>query len=217
MARIRKKTFTILDVHHFTKIDSWWAGLLHKGPKEIVDLKWESHGDLNYQLSVYWQPVDQDFSLNVGLPAYTDFTTEELLMMLEDVEGHLLQIKADQDIITAKLHEWGVSQAATFERITLMGYEGEVETRLRFRPEADEAEKYIVCEFLWPQAKLINKAYAMCKAKIAELQREIESRESADYFIVEVDRGRLRQSFTEQVGFDNEWLFDEDSFFREES
>lgn len=44
---------------------------------------------------------------------------------------------------------------------------------------------------------------------LRELDREREVRKADDYYPVMVDRGMLRAAFVEQMGYDNEWLFDE--------
>ena len=209
----KTKTFTISDHDSLDKVDSWWAGLLRNGPKEIVDLEWTSSGDLVWLLKLTWKKLDFETSpFNVCMPAYSHLSLEDLHEINEVTTDELGNIKNNLSVFKKKLDDWEVIEVDPSEE--QMPSEDEltygIDPNLSYASKLDVVEKIMVSEFLWPYYKSMVRSYLMLEARIEELGKEIEHRNDSTYTVVRMDRGMLRSSFIEQVGYDNKWLFASD-------
>jgi len=213
----KAKTFTVSDHDSLDKVDSWWAGLLRNGPKEIVDLEWSSSGDLTWILRLTWTKLDIDTApFKVCMPAYAHLSTEDLGEILDIVSEERTSIKGSLALFKKKLDDWEVIELDSDSEHGLdqddgsLGDDFGVDPNLSYASKLDVVEKIMVSEFLWPYYKSMVRSYLMLEARIEEIQKEIEHRNDTSYTVVRMDRGMLRSSFVEQVGYDNKWLFASD-------
>jgi hypothetical protein len=214
------KAFTLSDHQDLEKVDGWWAGLLRKGPKEITGLEWVSNGDLVWILKLTWSRLDIDsLPFNVCMPAYAGLTVSDLEEMLEVITSERSAIMSNLKLFKNKLDDWEVLEVDThnpeydeYNETNIMDFG--IDPNLSYASKLDVVEKIMASEFLWPCYKAMRRAHLMCEARIEELKKEIHHRGDPTYTVVHVDRGMLRSSFTEQMGYDNKWLFatDEEIF-----
>lgn len=209
----KTKTFTISDHESLDKVDSWWAGLLRNGPKEIVEIEWTSSGDLIWLLKLTWKKLDLDTEpFNVCMPAYAHLSLEDLHEIYEITTDELGNIKSNLGVFKKKLDDWEIIEIDPNE--DQMPSDDElsfgIDPGLNYASKLDVVEKIMVSEFLWPYYKSMVRSYLMLEARIEELAKEIEHRNDTSYTVVRMDRGMLRNSFVEQVGYDNKWLFASD-------
>lgn len=224
-ANKKTKEFLISDVPDLEKVDKWWAGLLRKGAKEIIEVEWTSNGDLVWILRITWAKIDLNSApFNVCMPAYSSYSIDELSEILEALKYEKTVIKNSLKLFKGKIDDWGV------EEISLTDIEYEtpeshvdanildfsIDPTLSYATKLDVVEKIMVSEFLWPCYKAMCRSLLMCDAKIEELKKEISYRSNPAYTVVRVDRGMLRTSFLEQVGYDNKWLFATDDELMED-
>jgi len=200
MAKVRTKQFRLSEEYHLFGVDCWWAGLLHGGLKEIVSLEWEALGNQVWVLRVNWLPVKSELRLNVGHPAYVDLSNEDLEEIIQELLVGFEYGMEEYNALKAKAEQWGLSEAPPEED----GFR-----RLQVRDDLDLAERLIATEFLWPRYLEVSKWLKHERTKLQELDRERAARKATDYYPVRVDRGMLREAFLVQLGYDNEWLFDD--------
>lgn len=199
MAKGKTKQFIIADAHQLGLVDRWWAGLLHLGMKELLRVEWEALGEMEWRLRVHWQPLPGRERLNVGHPRLSDVSTEQLEEALQDALAEFESAYSDFNHLERKAEEWGMGEEEGPDKTT----------RVVFSDDLDEAEKIIALEFLWPMQGELRRLLHYLTTQMTELDQEIKARNAPDYYIVRVDRGMLRAAFLEQVGYDNEWLFED--------
>ena len=225
MATTRSKSFAISDPQDLERIDNWWAALLRKGAKEILTTEWVANGDLSWSIRVFWTPVDSaDLSFNVCMPAYASFSVDDLTDLLSAIEYERAVISQNLKLLSRKVEDWELIEVepsqAQYEETDSDGEianDFDVDPSLSYAAKLDVVDKLMASEFLWPNFKNMKRALLMCDARIAEVKKEIEYRGDSSYTVVHVDRGMLRESFIEQLGYDNKWLFaTEDELFEEE-
>lgn len=208
MPATRVKSFSVTDYTDLDLVDSWWAGLLKKGTKEIVSVEWIAQGDLVWDLRIAWAPLkDQNLPFKVCMPAYAQFTIEDLEDILESVKAEHSAITKNLNLFKAKVDDWGIIERNPTSDDGVDFSEYPLDPFLSYASKLDVVEKIIASEFLWPSYKSHKKAQLMCEARINEIQKEISHRNDSRYTIVRVDRGMLRKSFRDQMGYDNQWLF----------
>lgn len=220
MSATKTKTFTISDHESLEKVDSWWAGLLRTGPKELVDIAWVSSGDLVWLLKLSWSKLDIDSQpFNVCMPAYASFTNTDLDELLEAAIHRRDHMKSDLSLFKKKLDDWEVIELTVdnletpqddFDLPVDDDLSFSIDPSLSYASKLDVVEKIMVSEFLWPYYKAMVRTYLMLEAKISEVKKEIEQRSDSSFTVVRVDRGMLRTTFINQVGYDNKWLFASD-------
>ena len=201
MSKLRTKQFVLSNAYQLELVDRWWAFLLQGGTKIIEHVEWEALGEMVWRLRVFWRSMPGAEKLNVGHPQYSIFSTEEMqeymAESLEDFEAML----QDFSLLEKKVKDWELKEQAV---------EGEESSsRLVFRESLDGAERIIATQFLWPCYKELKRNLTHVTTRMQEIDQELKARTADDYFIIAVDRGMLRSSFLEQVGYDNEWLFEE--------
>lgn len=210
----KTKTFTISDHDSLDKVDSWWAGLLRNGPKEIVEIEWTSSGDLVWLLRLTWKKLDIETApFNVCMPAYAHLTLEDLTEIYEITTEELGSIKSNLALFKKKLDDWEIIELEEGMEIPEPSEDDlahGIDPTLSYASKLDVVEKIMVSEFLWPYYKSAIRAYLMLEARLEEINKEIEHRNDSNYTVVRVDRGMLRSSFINQVGYDNKWLFASD-------
>jgi len=216
----KTKAFTLSDHDDLEKVDGWWAGLLRKGPKEITGLEWISNGDLVWILKLTWSSLAiNTLPFNVCMPAYAALTIVDLKDMLDVVIMESASIKSNLSLFKTKLDDWEILESDIhdpehdeYNSMNVMDFE--IDPNLSYSSKLDVVEKIMASEFLWPCYKSMRRAHLMCEARAAELKKEIHQRSDPTYTVVHVDRGMLRTSFLDQMGYDNKWLFatDEEIF-----
>ena len=216
MSATRSKSFSISDPQDLERIDSWWATLLRKGAKEILGTEWVANGDLSWALRVSWTPVDaSNLAFNVCMPAYSSFSVEELSELLTSVQFERDILFKNLKLLSRKVEDWELieidpsHESAIYEDAESddPSEDFEVDPSLSYAAKLDVVDKLMASEFLWPNYKGMKRALLMCDARISEVKKEIEYRANPAYTVVHVDRGMLRSSFIEQLGYDNKWLF----------
>ncbi len=216
MAR-RSKLFTVSYPEDLYKVDSWWAELLRKGPKELVSVIWEAQGDLVWKLRLTWESIDNtDLDLKIGLPAYSSIPTSDLLEYHMGLIEELAEVKMILVEVQEKVDEWEIEETASISESDLpssLTFTFAADTRIVHKEGLSQVDSLIAKQYLWHKYKELRIIVAQNTTKIAEISKELEFRDSPDYILVNVDRGMLRQAFIEQVGHDNEWLFDTERFF----
>lgn len=219
MSASKTKQFVIADVPDLEKVDKWWANLLRKGPKEINLIEWVPNGDLVWILKITWSKLD-NFSqpFNVCMPAYSSYSVDELSEILSSFKEDRNTIKSNIKLFKLKIDEWEVSEVSSAQNLDSSSDEllpdFIIDPNLSYATKLDTVEKIMVSEFLWPWYKTMCRSLLMYEAKIEELRKELDHRSSSSYTVVRVDRGMLRSSFLNQIGYDNKWLFatDEELF-----
>lgn len=222
MSAVRTKSFAISDPQDLERVDAWWATLLRKGAKEIIGTEWVANGDLSWSLKVSWAPVDAtDLVFNVCMPAYAQFSLEDLSELLQAVQHERNSLAKSLKMLRLKVEEWELIELDPMS-VPVEIYdemeEGDMEVEeslahfdidpsISYGAKLDVVDKIMASEFLWPSYKGAKRAILMCDARIEEVKKEIEYRNDPDYTIVHVDRATLRESFVEQLGYDNKWLF----------
>lgn len=200
MAKPKKKTFKISEDYHLARIDTWWASLLRNGAKEIVDVVWEAQGRMEWKVTLFWLPVSDDITLNVGHPEYVDLPDEHLDSIMEMTLESFEEAFHELTILDKKLREWGVSEGPVD---STGGY-----PKLTHNEDLDDAERLILHDFLWPSYTTLKKFVARQVVVIQELEQEKKARSQPDYYQVQVDRGMLNNSFSDQLGYENGILFE---------
>ena len=216
MAATRTKSFTVSDEQDLEKVDGWWAGLLRKGPKEISNIEWVANGDLVWILKLSWSKLDIDsLPFNVCMPAYSGFSVDDLNEMLSSLITDRDSIHNNIKLFKTKIEDWEVIESGEpnneydeYNDSNIMDFG--IDPNLSYATSLDVVEKIMVSEFLWPCYKALLRALLMCDTRAEEVKKEIEHRSDPSYSVVHVDRGMLRSSFTEQIGYDNQWLFAND-------
>jgi len=213
----RTKTFAISDIEDLEKVDGWWAGLLRNGAKEINSIEWVAKGDLSWTLKIHWAALDNEsLPFNVCMPAYSSCSLEELTDVLDEVISERQNVIFHLKMLRKKVEEWGIIEVLPTNALAVEDMQaGEVplfaehlvDPTLLYGPKLDLMDKIMASEFLWPSYKNMKRGLLMLDARIEEVKKEIEHRSDSSYTVVYVDRGMLRESFTEQVGYDNKWLF----------
>lgn len=218
MSSTRTKTFSISDIIDLEKVDSWWAGLLRNGAKQICGVEWVPKGDLSWALKMHWEPIDgANLPFNICMPAYATYSLEDLSSMLSEIESERTSILFHLRLLKTKVEEWGLveieghdgvmsDEVTTSHDIPVLA-EHLVDPFLSYGPKLDLVDKIMASEFLWPSYKNMKRGLLMLDAKIEEITKEIEHRSDSSYTVVHVDRGMLRGSFADQIGYDNKWLF----------
>lgn len=219
MATIRTKTFSIADPQDLERVDGWWATLLRKGAKEILSTEWVANGDLSWSLRVSWGAVDAtELAFNVCMPAYARFTLEDLVELQGAVQFERDMFAKNLKLLRLKVEDWELIEidpsavdhyddTSDSEESEYMITHFEIDPTLSYASKLDVVDKVMASEFLWPSYKGMKRALLMCDARIEELKKEIEYRGDPAYTVVHVDRGMLRASFIDQLGYDNKWLF----------
>lgn len=213
MSTQRTKAFIISDNIDLEKVDKWWAGLLRKSPKEITSIEWVPNGDLVWILKLTWAKLETAHAaFNVCMPAYSGFSIEELQEVVEASIFEKSIIKNNLKLFKTKLDDWEIIETADYnheydEYNSSVLIDFSIDPTLSYASKLDVVDKIMVSEFLWPYYKSLRRSLLMCEARIEEIKKEIENRSNPEYTIVRVDRGMLRTSFIEQVGYDNKWLF----------
>lgn len=200
MPNPRTKQFRLSQEYDLFAVDCWWAGLLQTGLKEIVSIEWEALGQLEWRLHIGWVAIEGGERLNVGHPQYADMMDEDLEEIMEEVLAEFEVGLHEYGVIEAKVQQWGLKE---------VGKTKDGDTHLIFRDDLDEAEKLIATDFLWTAYTLLGKWLRQQRTKLKELDRERRVRKEKDYFAVSVDRSLLRDTFVDQLGYHNEWLFDD--------
>lgn len=200
MPRIRTKQFRLSDEYHLFAVDCWWAELLHGGLKEIVGIEWEALGNQIWILRINWLPVKSDLKLNVGHPRYADLSSEDLDEIIQDALTEFEEAMDEYNAYKTKVEQWELSEMEPDEYGN---------RRLMYREDLDPAEKLIAGDFLWTRYHEVGRWLRQHRTALLELNREQEVRKADDYQPVFVDRGMLREAFVDQMGYDNEWLFDD--------
>jgi len=222
MAATRTKSFSISDEHDLEKVDEWWAGLLRKGPKEISNIEWIANGDLVWILKLTWSKLDIDsLPFNVCMPAYSGFSVEDLKEMQTSLVMDRDNIKNNIKLFKSKIEDWEVIESSEhnheydeYNSTNIMDFS--IDPNLTYSSGLDVVEKIMVSEFLWPCYKAMIRTMLMCDTRIEEVNKEIEHRSDQTYTVVHVDRGMLRTSFIDQIGYDNQWLFaSEDELYQD--
>jgi hypothetical protein len=212
----RTKSFVVSDHDDLERVDGWWANLLRKGPKEITDVMWESNGDLVWTLKLTWGSLDiENMSFNVCMPAYAGMSVEDLHGLLASIDHERLVISKNRRLFKNKIEDWEVIESGEhnheydeYNASNIMDFG--IDPTLSYASKLDVVDKIMVSEFLWPCYKAMTRAVLMCETRIEEIKREIVQRADPTYTVVHVDRGMLRNSFIEQIGYDNKWLFASD-------
>lgn len=198
---IRTKRFKLSDEYHLFAIDCWWAGLLQTGLKEIVGVEWEGLGQQQFRLSVHWLPVEGGQKLNVGHPEYADMSSEDLEEIMQDLLSEFEVCHEEYEALKLKVEQWGLELSEEKAR--------DGSHMLLYRDDLDLAEKLIATDYLWPAYISLKGFLRLQRTKLRELDRERRVRKESDYYSVQVDRGMLRETFVDQMGYDNEWLFED--------
>lgn len=206
VSKPKTKTFKVKEQFHLEKVDSWWAKQLRTGPKEIVNVTWVAEGNLSWTLSLMWQPVAADYNLAIGMPEYANISTEVMELMLTDSLEEFDDCLREFNLLEERVKLWKIEE---FKE----DVEGspKKQSALRMRDDLDDLDVYIAAEYLWPRYLMVRKDLRGFITFIQELRAELEARQSSDFFMVEVDRGMLRESFSNQLGYDNMWLFDDNN------
>ena len=204
MGRAKSKTFVLSGPFHLFNVDRWWAGLLAQGPKEIVGVEWEALGQMKWRLRVLWQPVESDLKLNVGHPEYADYSTEDLNVLLYDALSSFETAFTDLNLLEQKVEAWELEETTPH---------GKKDPLLAFRADLPDVDRLIAIEYVWPAYKELQKVCRFLAVQMREVEAEVKAREDAEYFAVRVDRGMLRSTYTDQIGYDNDFLFEEVEFF----
>lgn len=200
MAKTKSRSFIISEAHHLFKVDKWWAGLLRQGTKEIVKVEWEALGMMRWKLRLSWRPISSDVKLNVGHPDYADYALEDLNHLMYEALDSFEQAYTDLTLLEKKVTLWAIEENPE---------KGEL---LSFREDLDDVDRLIAIEYVWPQYKNLRKLCSFLAIQMRETEAEIKARSESDYFSVKVDRGMLRTAYLEQVGYDNDFLFEEVEF-----
>lgn len=216
MSGTKTKTFTVSDHEDLERVDIWWANLLRKGPKEVIDVAWESNGDLVWSLKLTWGKLDiKDMSFNVCMPAYSSMSVDDLKDLLESINHERGVIAQNLKLFKRKIEDWEVIENSDYDHAydeynasNIMDFG--IDPHLSYASKLDVVEKIMVSEFLWPCFKAMTRAILMCDTRMEEVKREISQRGDSSYTVVRVDRGMLRSSFIDQLGYDNKWLFASD-------
>lgn len=207
----RAKTFLISEPHDLEKVDSWWAGLLLSGAKEIVSVEWTANGNLSWNIQVNWKPIpDSELPFKVCMPAYASFTADDLQELLEDVQNEYFTIQQHLKLFSGKIKDWDIMELESVDlpdELDEHMMDFDIDPSLSYGSKLDTVEKIMVSEFLWPSYKSLKKALLLCETRIAEISKELELRSDSSYTVVHVDRGMLRKAFRKQLGYDNRWLF----------
>lgn len=204
MRKPRSKTFPLSEPHHLFKVDRWWAAQLRSGAKEILSVEWQPLGQMKWTLKLTYRPVGGSPALNVGHPDYADYSLEDLNMLLYDALSNFDSAYHDFTLLESKVTAWGLKEGADGEMASLEDN------------GLDEVDRLIALYYVWPEYKSLKKVCAFLAVQMREAEAEVKARESSDYFAVKVDRGMLRDSFEEQIGYDNEFLFEEIEFIAPE-
>lgn len=203
MPRVRTKKFRVAEEYHLYAVDCWWAELLQGGLKEIVSIEWEALGQMEWRLTMGWLPVPGGAKLNVGHPQYADVSVEDLDFIMQELLADFESGLHEYSLIEEKVRQWGVSSSP----------DGKGDEKITFREDLDEVEKIIATDFLWGTYTGLQRWLRQQRTKLRELSRERDIRQASDYYPVMVDRGMLRQAFETQIGYENEWLFDDAAEF----
>lgn len=198
--KVRTKKFQVSEEYHLFAVDCWWAGLLQGGLKEIVSIEWEALGNMEWRLLFNWVAVPNGPKLNVGHPEYVDMPTEVLDEILMEALDEFEETQREHGHLREKAEHWGLEEGVP---------DAAGRSSVTHRDDLDEAEKIIAVEYLWPAVKSLERELRRCITRMQELDRETRVRKEPDYFPVMIDRGMLRTAFVEQLGYDNEWLFDD--------
>ena len=213
MVTKRTKEFAISDIDDLEKIDHWWASLLRKGPKEINSVEWISNGDLLWLLRITWSKLDiESEPFNICMPAYSSFSSADLEELIDSYINERASLKNSLKLFKNKIDDWEVAELSTDDISLDESHDAEIldfaiDPNLSYATKLDTVEKIMVSEFLWPCYKSLCRTLLMCEARIEELKKELNYRKDTTYTIVRVDRGMLRTTFKEQIGYDNKWLF----------
>jgi hypothetical protein len=151
------------------------------------------------------------------MPAYAPYSTEDLTEVLAATMTDRDDVRKNLSMFKRKLDDWEVIELSPSDELPDVDEDLQdsivnfgVDPSLSYASKLDVVEKIMVSEFLWPYYKSMVRAYLMLEARIEELQKEMEHRKDTTYTVVHVDRGMLRGSFVEQIGYDNKWLFASD-------
>ena len=218
MSSGRTKSFTVSNPLDIDKIDFWWTSLLRNGPKEIEEVEWLSQGDLVWKLRLKWKPVSgTNLEMKVCMPAYSHLPLEGLGEVLEALNEERRSVARNLFIFSKKIEDWEVTERISSELGIDTPSEDDffVNPTLSYGVKLDTAEKIMVSEFLWPNYKNLMRILAMFEARIAEVEKEIQMRQDSNYSVVRIDRGMLRDTFIEHVGYDNKWIFASDEELEE--
>lgn len=196
MSKARVKQFVLSEPYQLGLVDRWWAGLLYDGLRELISVEWEALGEMRWRLKVHWKNVSSE-RMNVGHPLYADIPSGIIEEVLHDDLNEFESVTHDYEILKAKAAEWGLESRS----------EPDGQSRVYFSDKLDEAERILALEYLWPTLQELEKNLAYLVTKMTELDREMKARDLPDYYAVMIDRSMLRDSFTEQIGYENEWLF----------
>ncbi len=163
-------------------------------------MEWEALGLMRWKLRLTWTAVDETVKLNVGHPDYADYSDEDLNYLLYEALGNFETVYTDYTLLEQKVKDWDLRETR------------DSEPTLSFRDDLSDVDRLIAIEFVWPQYKELKRLCKFLAIQMREAESELKSREAEDYYSVKVDRGMLRSAYSDQIGYDNDFLFEEVEF-----